>query len=152
MTTTQIPIEHSSTSSSAKLFGVVADDLGFIWDSVEEYIVDGLRYSDGKYTLDDIKEELEDHTMQLFIVLKDKIMAAFVTQVIDYSQKRVLTVQLLGGKKMKEWLHLLPNLERWAIDEGCDQIEMCGRPGWEKVLKWEKSYVALKKDLNEVKH
>ena len=90
--------------------------------------------------------------MQLFIAMADEIIASAITQITDYPQKRVLTIVLLGGGRMNEWLPLLNQLEKWGIDEGCEQIELYGRPGWEKVLKWEKTYIALKKNLNEVKH
>jgi len=123
-----------------------------IWDIVSEHIKSALQYSDGKYDLNDIRQGLEEQKMQLFIAVAEEIIATAITQVVDYPQKRVLTIVLLGGKRMEEWLPLLNQLERWAIDEGCEQIELYGRPGWERVLGWDKTYVALKKRLNEVKH
>ena len=152
MQTTLKQTEPSTTSSSVKLYGVIASDMEPIWDTVSSHIKSALQYSDGKYSLEDIREGLESQQMQLFIAMADEIIASAITQITDYPQKRVLTIVLLGGERMNEWLPLLNQLEKWGIDEGCEQIELYGRPGWEKVLKWEKTYIALKKNLNEVKH
>ena len=152
MQTTHRLTEPSSTPSQVKLYCVFAEDLDPIWDEVSVHIQSALQYSDGKYSLLDIKKEIEEKKMQLFLAVDDGVIAVGVTQISDYPQKRVLTIVLVGGSRMEEWLHLMNQLEAWGIDNGCEQIELYGRPGWEKVLGWEKTYIALKKNLNEVKH
>ena len=153
MQTTHRLTEPSSTPSQVKLMTVFGHDIGPVWDDISGFIVSALKYSDGKYTAQDVKERIEGGEMQLFLAVENGIpIASAVTEMKDFPQKRVLTIFLTGGTEMEKWLHLLNQLEKWAISEGCDQMEVLGRPGWEKVLKWEKTYTAFRKDFNEVKH
>jgi len=123
-------------------------NINLVWPDVNGFILKALKYSDGKYNLSDIKEGIESGRMQLFIAVDNFPIAAAVTEITDFPQKRVLSITLVGGERMEEWLHLMNQLEAWAKDAGCEQIELFGRPGWEKVLGWDKTYTALKKDLN----
>jgi len=152
MTITQTQIEPSTTSSSAKLCVVYANDLEPIWEEIKPHLKSALSYSDDKYSLEDIREGIEGKEMQLFIVVKEDILATVVTSIYEYPNSKVMTVVLTGGEKMDKWIHLIEQLERWAKDEGCDYMEILGRPGWERVLKWEKKAVLLKKNIKEELH
>ncbi len=54
----------------------------------------------------------------------------------DVGTTRVAEVHWLTGRGVKEWRHLLPEMERYLKEHmGCVSIRPIARPGWEKFLK-----------------
>jgi hypothetical protein len=41
----------------------------------------------------------------------------------------------LTGRGMKQWQHLLPQLEKYLKDMGCREIRPICRPGWSRLIK-----------------
>ena len=84
------------------------------------------------------------------------VIAAFTTHILQYPAYRALSVQYLGGTRMKEWFgqsHEI--LKSFAKDAGCETIEGYGREAWLRVLnnqtrsKWRKVYTMFEVDLTE---
>ena len=59
---------------------------------------------------------------------------AVVTQINATVRGRECVIVLLGGRGMKDWLHLLAEIEDWAQGEGCAAVCVMGRKGWKRVL------------------
>ena len=87
--------------------------------------------------------------MQLWIVTEDKeIIAALVTQVVSYPQKKILRLISLAGEDFNKFNHFLDMVQSFAIKTGCTGLELWGRKGWKKLLPdWESNYIVYSKDL-----
>jgi hypothetical protein len=103
-----------------------------------------------RYTMADIRKWHDAEEMQawrIFDVDSGKTIAVFCTEAHDWPSKRVLAIPFIAGHDMERWLGFLPALERFAKDEGFDEVELSGRPGWGKVTGYEERYRVFTKDI-----
>jgi hypothetical protein len=95
----------------------------------EKYLQAALEY-DYTRDLQDVADAIADESMQLW----PSENAAMVTEVQNYPKCRVLHVYLAGGD-MQEIIALIPHIERFAQDVGCQKMTLAGRKGWERIFK-----------------
>ena len=95
-----------------------------------QYIDAAVEYSDGKWTLQAVLERIARGEAQLW----QGEHCAGVTWFEYYPGKMCLVLAFAGGD-MGELLELLPTVEAFAHRENCQQIDVYGRGGWERVLK-----------------
>ena len=73
---------------------------------------------------------------------------AVVTQLNSTVRGRECLISLLGGQGLRNWLHLLAEIEAWARSEGCIAMCVMGRRGWKRVLTdFRETGVILTKDI-----
>jgi len=145
-------IEPSYTPSPGRLYGVAPDAVEGLWEQVAPILVKSLKYADSKYSLESIRHALIRRDMQLWMYVRDGIKACGVTQVVKYPEKKVCVFMFAVGEVLSEWIQFDSLIEEWARDNQCDAIEIYGRPGWEKVLGWERIHVVIRKNLHESTH
>ena len=145
-------LQETGSSCSAVL--ITPEEVEECWEEIEPHLARCTDYSEGELETEDFKTYLLDEQMQLWIAVDDKeILAAMVTQIIVYPQKRVLRIVAIGGGQMERWISFLPGLEDLAIEQGCSSMEVWGRKGWLKILDdYKCSYHILSKDLKLRKH
>jgi hypothetical protein len=118
------------------LRGVKNFEIGLVWPYVSVFLEKALRYSDGKYNLDDIYNALCLRDMQLWLGFDDgKLVAVCVTQIVTFPRKKILFLLLASGINFKKWQHLTHDMVAFAKENNCDAVELYGRPGWEKMGK-----------------
>lgn len=90
----------------------------------------------GRSKVDDILKFLFNGQMQLWVVLDDnKIYGQLITEVKQYPQCKMLTIQYCAGEPQHMKLvedKVYATLERFAKDNNCFGVELIGRPGWSK--------------------
>jgi hypothetical protein len=123
-----------------------------VWHRVEPIIAKAVQYSDGKYSTEHVKKSLLSRKMQLWVYVNGDIKSCAVTQISNYPLKNVCTILFAAGADLHEWLRFMPMIEEWARENKCDDIDIYGRPGWEKVLGWERIHVVIRKNLHESSH
>lgn len=97
----------------------------------------------GLWTLDAVEQEIREARAVLWPLER----SAVVTQIHAHPNGRVLRIWLAGGD-LDELLHFLPAADAYAREQGCIQVEVEGRPGWERVLAgYAKRRVILVKEL-----
>lgn len=102
----------------------------------------------GAHTLDTLKVELEAGRSQLWIVHDDGVRAAVVTTINVHPVSRVCLIWLCAGDGLREWVHLIADIEAWAAGLGCSRVSLQGRPGWGRVLPdYDKTKIILEKRL-----
>jgi hypothetical protein len=110
-------------------------DYESVWHLIHDYMEGAAKYTYGRYTVDDIKNELLKGNQQLWIAYDDKIYGAVVTEVMQYPQMKALTMHFTGGIELFKWKNeMLSVLRSFAKDCGCQTIESFGRTGWKKVF------------------
>ena len=78
---------------------------------------------------DDVARAVDEGRMQAWTA-GDSLV---VTEVLNYPQARALNVFLAVGN-LDEVLSLLPDLEAFGREHGCEKMRMEGRKGWARVL------------------
>ena len=117
-----------------------------VWDKVKPFIDMALK-SGSNYTLEQVHDGLLKKEMQLFTWESNKIHAAVVTTIQNKDDKRWCLILTAGGDYMKDWIGLLPQVEDWARDLGCQQMRIYGRHGWARVTDYNVDYTRLSKEL-----
>lgn len=78
--------------------------------------------------------------------------AAMVTEVTDFPRAKVLSLWLAGGDLGELINELRPKAEAWGRAQGCAQVTILGRSGWERALRdcgYEPAARLVMKDLGE---
>ena len=127
------------------------EDVAYIWEDVAPMLARVTSHTEGELEPDDFIEPLTHGEMQLWIVIEDKeIIAALITQVIPYPQKKVLRLISLAGEDFNKFKDFISMVESFAIRSECSSLEMWGRKGWKKLLPdWKDSYIVFTKDIKE---
>jgi len=117
--------------------GITSDYVEQAWEYVEDYIADSLKHGVGEYTTDDIKQLCQSKQMQLWIKWDDEeVKGAFVTQILNYPQMKILLVLLLGGNDFIKWRDEVDEvLLKFGKEHNCKYVEFFGRKGWGNYLK-----------------
>lgn len=130
---------------------ISTDQVAGAWPAVKHFVERALADGPGRITADDVEEQLRAGGMQLWTLItsegEPEVLAVLVTEIIDYPRKRVLDLAFMAGDRMELWLAALPALEAWAVTQGIEQIQIQGRPGWERVTGYPRTAVVLCKDL-----
>ena len=136
---------------SCRVALIFPEDIEVVWPHVKDHIARSSARAEGELTPDDFLEFLVTGQMHLWVAIENKaIIAAMVTQVIVYPQKRVLRIVAIGGEGMERWWQFFPLLENFAVSLGCSSLEAWGRKGWTKILKdWKSSYIVYTYDLKK---
>ena len=119
-----------------KITAIHPDDYQFVWADIKEYMEGAAKYTHGRYTVDDIYNELCKGNQQLWLAYDDKVYGAVVTELMRYPRKKTLIMHFTGGIELPKWKNeMLSVLRSFAKDNECDCIESYGRKGWAKVFE-----------------
>lgn len=121
---------------------------GFVpheWPVVHDLLQKAVNRSHGRWSMEALLRALCVGDYHLWIV-KDcgDVVAAGVTQFVDYPHIRMLSIHFLGGTGFENWGdELLVTFERFAKDTGCGGVEAVGRFGFWPFFKrhgYDRSY------------
>lgn len=106
-----------------------------VWDRVARVLQPAVDRYDG-YTMNEVKAMIKSRRWQLWLAVDEnnKIHAAGVTTINVYPQKKTCLILYVAGEEMKNWLHLMRDIESWAGQNGCKDLELRGRRGWSRVF------------------
>ena len=133
------------------------DALDIVWQDVSTMLAKALNTSSGKYHIDDIYYDIERGIYTLWLVIDDtlegnKVVAGITTRIIQYPNKRSLSMDWIGGNRMSEWMPMaMDKLTEFAKECDCTYLEGYGRKAWMRVLKkynWKPDYIAYKMEIN----
>lgn len=116
----------------------------------ENYLRKSLKY-DGCHSLDDLYNLCKNGEMKLWLFYNShRIEGAFITELISYPCKMVMTITHMGADNFEGLIENLHNLKEWARTNQADEIEVIGRLGWDKVLVphgFEKTHTIMRLSL-----
>ena len=123
-------------SDNITISSVPPELLHLVWHNVKPLFQRALDHTNDEYTVDDIKQLIEDGETLLLVVSEgETILAACGMDVVQYPSTRNIRVSYLGGINMDQWLlKLVQSINLIAKEMEVKDIEVVGRRGWVKKL------------------
>jgi hypothetical protein len=119
-----------------QLWGVQQSELDDVWHDALPFIQRVVDKGSDK-TAEEIYKGLKDRRYQLWIAWDEQIRACCITETIHYEPDGLLcTIVMCAGDNLRRWIKHIKTIEEWAESKGCFAIELVGRKGWEKILKY----------------
>ena len=120
-------------------------DIDTIWPHVKDYLDKAAKLSLGRFTIEEIKHNLDTKNQQLWIAFdNNKIVASAITEIMEYPKIKTLFGHFIGGIELESWKQpIVDAMAEFCKQNGCDRIEFMGRRGWGKPLKkigWKETY------------
>ena len=141
------------------LVGIPKENVEASWSRVEQSVTEALIRSGGYANSNHFKEWCIDNKCQLWIlwdaeepIAEKKYYGVVITEVIQRPLQKCFYIRIMTGHHREKWQHLVKHLEKFALDNNCDKMELIARPGWERVLRnfrYKKSHVLLEKQLKK---
>lgn len=131
------------------LKGIPHTGIDAVWREILPWVNAACLRVNGRYEAEDVLGWLKDRNWQLWLASEEGVLiACCCTEIIKYPRRTYARVTLAGGHAMATWAHHMKDIEKWARIQGCDGIELGGRPGWKKIFPdWEQTNIFLEKEL-----
>ena len=121
------------------VIGAIKPELvDIVWPLVHQHILMATQFSNDELNVDQIKESIKNGVVLLLVVYKDgKIIASCTIEKRTFdSGKVVVHISTLGGSEMELWADKMDKaIESVALEQGCNELYIIGRKGWDKYLK-----------------
>lgn len=85
-------------------------------------------------TVESVLTNIQKGNSQLWLVTDKDVVGIVVTNLVTYPTTKRLLIHLCGGDGVKDWVHVINEIEEWSKSKGLDGIEIQGRKGWLKLL------------------
>lgn len=111
------------------------------WARCRPMVEAALRHSAGTHTIEDV----EDGVRASRYIVWTGTKSVAVTEFHQFPQARFLHIFLAGGD-LEELKSMVPTWVNFAQFNGCSQLTICGRRGWERALReqgWNADLVCL---------
>ena len=133
--------------------------LNVVYNDAAGLLEPAVAQSDGRHNVNTVMDRVSLGDYQLWMAFSEenKPIGALITLIEPYPLKTMLNLLFCGGKELEEWHEdMLVVLEKFAKDNGCDGMELVGRPGWKRFLEkhgWGSSHLVVERtfDIEEVK-
>ena len=117
--------------------GIGSNEARLVWGIVAGLLKPAMDIAPEPKTTDWLLAEIEKQDKQLWLVVRGRIAAAIVTDIIDIMEAtgvlRVCEVPYIGGADMPRWINRAEKLiGAWAKSNGCKALVGYGRPGWQR--------------------
>lgn len=142
------------TEEPVEVVGIQADRLDVVWPVCEPMLAEVLTLSEGRLDTDSLYRMLKEKQAQLWSAIDSRRCYGFlVTSISEHpTGRKVLEVNYVNGFDMARWVGRLVDLEAWALEQGCDAVEIHGRPGWGRVTGYRELYRVFVHDLKGDEH
>jgi hypothetical protein len=115
------------------------------WTRCAPWIGAALEYSGGSHDLEDVKAAVERGEARLW----GWPNSAVVTELQNWPRGRFLLIWLAGGALDELRDVMLPQVEDYGREQGCDRVYVIGRSGWAKALPgYRQVAVSVAKELS----
>lgn len=123
---------------------ITLDDL---WPQACVHLAPALEHARGSHTLEHVREAIEIGNAQLWPMGDDGTIVSEVTK----TPTGQLGCRLwLAGGNLRALIAAEVVVSEWAAEQGCEFMEIIGRPGWQRVLPaYERTAVVLRRALKE---
>lgn len=128
-------LKRSAGSALAELVCVHPNEVEKYWPKVSHWIKAAMERGDlGRFDI--VEADVKSAGAILWVAyVANELAAAAVTQIDHTEKSKVCTILACGGGGSKDWLGVLPSIEHYARNNGCDLVRFMGRKGWARMLK-----------------
>jgi len=112
--------------------GIPPDHIDDMWIIAEPLIKKGTDRMPGAYCLKELKNKCLSGDLVLWVGRKAKY--ALLLKVSQYHLHKSCGIVAIGGDHMDEWISDLKEIEDYARSQGCKNMVISGRKGWQRVL------------------
>lgn len=122
-----------------------------IWNEVQPLLQRAMAKSEGEQTEAEIFAELLANQTQLWVGMElDRVVAMWTTRIRKFGGKTICYGNYAAAEPgfLDELLRWFEQVCDWAEDNGCDQVQIIGRKGWQKKLDWRAEQLVYVKDLH----
>lgn len=132
----------------ADILQIPAPLVASAWAEAQPHLAESIAMTGGRFEPDDVRELCAKGGMQLWLIGHgENMVAAAVTEVVDYPRKRYGRVVFVGGEGAKDWhTDLEAALQSWSRAWGCHGLEAFGRKGWGRLIHAEQIAVMITRD------
>lgn len=126
-----------SLSDKATILPIQPEDVDHYLDFAIPCIQSALEHTDDETRLSDILSDIDNQAKQLWII-KDQgeYLAAIITEIYTtQSGFKIGEIFGAGGKNHEKWDHFVDVVGEWFKAQGCDTMQIIGRPGWKKLYE-----------------
>lgn len=148
MPQTAKPTERFNSHSLDRLYHVPPLAVIHEWPRVAPLIRSALERGEGSYVEADVAMCCMRGLWQLWIVERDgEVVALCVSEILNFPRLKKCLLRYLVGDWAVIEAHI-PDIERWAREQGCHMLEGYARKGWARRMSgWTQRYVILQKEL-----
>ena len=132
----------------------VPTDMVFdIWRDVSHFLHPAVERSHGRWIMQTLLIALKEGKQQLWLVYEEDqpVKGVATTEIQNYPNRTMLSVQYLGGKDLDTWgFSMLKILEDFARATNCSGIEATARKGfwkWMKEYDYQEAYTVFEKEI-----
>ena len=105
-------------------------------DRIRDDLLSALHYGTGERSFEDLVQECRDGEKQIWMhTVGDKFNATVITQISLFPGKKTCEILYLGGDTVLEHLGDIKEIEDFAREQGCHDIQAIGRPGWVRAMR-----------------
>lgn len=124
--------------------GVVREYIPMFWPLVEDYFA---RVEQDDFSLEELRELAISRKAQLWLFCDGmQVIGAMLTEIIVFPRKKVLRPIIADGAKGLRCAKATRDVVfEWAKAQGCVEVEVIGRPGWEWIFH--RAGVKMKKQI-----
>lgn len=117
-------------------FVAFAHDATFLWPHVVGWLDKALGKTGSIMSVDDLRRGVRNGAMRLWTIHRDdRLVGAFVTEIVRGGNGAALNVLALGGVDMPKWIEDFDAaVQAYAEANHCMMIVEMGRRGWTRVL------------------
>ena len=108
------------------------------WDEIYSFLKLAVDRSNGELDEVSCKNQVEDGGLLVAAVYEDEELIAVVCfeLIIFTTGKRVINIQLAGGKNLDDWFEKMDEVsDSIAKMRDCSEVYIVGRAGWQRKLK-----------------
>lgn len=138
------------------IYSVPTQFVADLWPSIEKHLDRALEHHPF-LEAQDVYDLLHEGLLRLFIATADQKVTGFaLMEVVNYPRRKVANVLAAAGEHgflsvlVQE---VLPELQKWAKEQGADTFALTGRPGWVRALRGkgfeDAAYVTMWANLDE---
>lgn len=140
--------------ADVEILEVPAGAVPTMWPDALPHLMPAIEMSRGCFEPEDVEALCARGDMQLWLAVEgEDVLAAYVTEVVQYPRKRRIRAVFAGSKPhtMHRWLEqMVQAIEAFSRKWSCHGIEAMGRKGWPKVVDGEVIGVYLCRDYPAV--
>lgn len=122
-----------------------------IWPQIDEWVCSATDDTGNWWSPANVLDGIERGNLVTWVIAdEDRLYGVVACEIETAPNHTIGVISLCAGDEMQQWLHLLPEIENWASENGCSEVQVRGRPGWVRRLKsygYGERYIAVGKAL-----